>query len=123
MDIQGLMAVAPATSGVPAAIDKTSQAVAVADATAAASPISLPAASEPRLPGAIAAELQAFLHASQHMAQTMVQYGLDAKTGMQVITVRDAQSGQIIRQMPPDVAVRLLKNFSMGTGTLLDSSA
>lgn len=122
MDIQGLNAVAPVTSGTTATTDKTSPAATVASAPIAASPISQAASRTPVSPAAVAAELQAFLQASPHAAQTTVQYTLDAKTGLPVVTVRNAQSGQIVRQMPIDVAVRLLESFSMGTGTLLDST-
>jgi flagellar protein FlaG len=112
------------TSGPTSTIAKTLETVTGAGASAAVSPIAQPAAqppSSPASPAAIAAELQSYLQTSAHAVETTVQFSIDTKTGLPVITVRDAQSGAIVRQLPVDVAVRLLKNFSMGTGTLLDS--
>ena len=126
MDISGLKATTPVTSGAAATIEKTSQAATVANAPVVASPISQTPSSTPvapAAPAALVAQLQALLRSSPHAAETTVQYTLDAKTGIPVITVRDAQSGRIVRQLPIDVAARLLENFSMGTGTLLDSTA
>jgi flagellar protein FlaG len=126
MDIQRLQGVASSTSGSVSTIDKTLRAATVADAPVAVSPIAQPVAqtpSSPASPAAIAAELQSYLQTSAHAVETTVQFSIDTKTGLPVITVRNAQSGAIVRQLPVDVAVRLLKNFSMGTGTLLDSQS
>ena len=122
MDIPGLKGLAPLVSVTSPTADSTPKTAAVADAPGAVSAIVKP----PSQTGAtgsgadIAAELQAYLQTPPHPAETTVQFSLDQKTGLPVITVRNVQSGEIVRQLPVEVAARLLQNFSMGTGTLLD---
>jgi flagellar protein FlaG len=123
MDIPGLKGIVPLTSGTSPPADKTPRAATVADAApgAVSAVVQPPSPSSAKDSGpAIAAELQAYLQTPPHPAETTVQYSLDQKTGLPVVTVRNAQSGDIVRQLPVEVAARLLENFSMGTGALLD---
>jgi flagellar protein FlaG len=65
---------------------------------------------------AIASQLQEFLSTSDRD----IEFRVDADTHAQVVTVRDATSGEVIRQFPSEDVLRVLKNVAAQQGTLLD---
>jgi flagellar protein FlaG len=60
--------------------------------------------------------LQTYLKSTQRD----IEFTVDGDTGSQVVTVRDANTGDVIRQMPTAEALRILKNLNAGQGTLLN---
>ena len=68
---------------------------------------------------AIASQLQEFLRSSERD----IEFRVDADTKAQVITVRDATSGEVIRQFPNEDALRVLKNLAAQQGTLFNGKA
>ncbi|MEO8314606.1 MAG: flagellar protein FlaG [Pseudomonadota bacterium] len=67
---------------------------------------------------AVASRLQEFLNSSQRD----VEFHVDADTHVQVVTVRDAVTGQVIRQFPNEEAIRQVKNLTAQQGALLDEA-
>jgi len=67
---------------------------------------------------AIASQLQDFLNTSQRD----IEFRVDADTNVQVVTVRDAVSGDVIRQMPGEDVLRVLKNLGAQQGTFLNEA-
>jgi len=47
-------------------------------------------------------------------------FRVDEAAGATVVTVRNASTGEIIRQMPSEEALRLLRRLNEGSATLLD---
>jgi flagellar protein FlaG len=68
---------------------------------------------------AIASQLQEFLSSSDRD----IEFRVDADTKAQVVTVRDARSGEVIRQFPNADALRVLKNLAAQQGTLFNGKA
>jgi flagellar protein FlaG len=68
---------------------------------------------------AIASQLQEFLSSSDRD----IEFRVDADTKAQVVTVRDAKSGEVIRQFPNADALRVLKNLAAQQGTLFNGKA
>ncbi|MEO6078234.1 MAG: flagellar protein FlaG [Steroidobacteraceae bacterium] len=75
----------------------------------------------PRVPQidteAIARRLQDFLQSSDRD----IEFRVDADTGTQVVTVRDATTGDIIRQMPGEEVLRAFKNLDLNHGAIFDA--
>jgi flagellar protein FlaG len=67
---------------------------------------------------AVASQLQEFLNSSQRD----VEFHVDADTHLQVVTVRDSLTGQVIRQFPNEDVIRVVKNLTAQQGTLLDEA-
>jgi flagellar protein FlaG len=67
---------------------------------------------------AVASQLQDFLNSSQRD----VEFRVDADTHLQVLTVRDSITGQVIRQFPNEDVIRVVKNLTAQQGTLLDEA-
>jgi flagellar protein FlaG len=67
---------------------------------------------------AIASQLQEFLNSSQRD----VEFHVEADTHVQVVTVRDSVTGQVIRQFPNEEVIRVVKNLTAQQGTLLDEA-
>jgi flagellar protein FlaG len=67
---------------------------------------------------AVASQLQEFLNSSQRD----VEFRVDAETHLQVVTVRDSVTGQVIRQFPNEDVIRVVKNLTAQQGTLLDEA-
>lgn len=120
MDIGGLTAVAPVTSGAAVQSYGTSSTATDASASAAASSFVSGSKTVPAMPADLVAQLKALLQSSPQTANTTVEYSVDSKSGVSAVIVRDALTGRIIRQMPSEDAVRLLQ--SAGTGALFDGS-
>jgi flagellar protein FlaG len=126
MDIQGLKAPTPVSPGLAQSADKSLQAATGAVTPVAVKPVvampeQAPAQEAPQRDiksqtAAIAAQLQSYLKSSQRD----IEFTVDGDTGSQVVTVRDANTGDVIRQMPSEEALRILKNLNAGQGTLLN---
>jgi flagellar protein FlaG len=127
MDIKITKAVTPVSSGLQSTADRNYSTATGQLSPAAVSPVAAPPAPA-RVPSApqrdlqsrmevVAAQLQEFLQSSERD----IEFRVDADTGAQVVTVRDANSGDVIRQMPGEEVLRVLKNLTAGQGTLLDT--
>jgi flagellar protein FlaG len=126
MDISSLAAVGTVTSRSTVPSDRTSTPVTGAAAPAAAS--SFPAKNgadqtPPTAPAELVAQLKVLLQSSPQTANAAVTYGVDAKSGVAVVSIRDGQTGKLIRQMPPEDVLKLLQASGTGASALLDSHA
>lgn len=65
---------------------------------------------------AVAQHLEDYLRRSSRD----LSFRVDEASGATVVTVRDASTGEIIRQMPSEEALRLLRRLNEGSATLLD---
>ena len=91
----------------------TANAVAhAAAATAAASAAAAPAESLK----AVAAQIDSYLRSTNRE----LNFSVDKETGRAVITVRDAQTGDVIRQIPGDEAMRLAHMLGNSPSALID---
>ncbi len=48
------------------------------------------------------------------------EFKIDKETNMVIVRIKDPDSGDIIRQIPPEVAVKLSKNIAELLGVLMD---
>ena len=129
MDIPGSKPVAPVATALQSTTDTVSKAATDALTPAAVKPVVATAAApspaqslqqdKKDQAAAIAAQLQDFLQSSRRD----VEFRVDADTHTQVVTVRDANTGDVIRQMPSVEALRVLKSLNAAQGTLLDHIA
>jgi flagellar protein FlaG len=67
----------------------------------------------------VAERLREYLKGSQRE----LEFSVDEVSNATVIRVRDAVTGDVIRQIPGEDALRVLRNLTVGSGTLLDLSA
>ena len=67
----------------------------------------------------VAERLREYLRDSQRE----LEFSVDEDSHTTVIRVRDKVTGEVIRQIPGDDALRLLRSLNVGSGTLLDLSA
>jgi len=65
---------------------------------------------------AVAQQLEAYLRRSGRD----LSFRVDEAAGATVVTVRNSSTGEIIRQMPSEEALRLLRRLNEGSATLLD---
>ena len=129
MDIPGSKPVAPVATALQSPTDTVSKAAKYALTPAAVKPVVATAAAPSPAQSlqqdmkdqaaAIAAQLQDFLQSSRRD----VEFRVDADTHTQIVTVRDANTGDVIRQMPSVEALRVLKSLNAAQGTLLDHIA
>ena len=129
MDIPGSKPVAPVATALQSTTDSVSKTATDALTSAAVKPVVATAAAPSPAQwlqqdmkdqaAAIAAQLQDFLQSSRRD----VEFRVDADTHTQVVTVRDANTGDVIRQMPSVEALRVLKSLNAAQGTLLDHIA
>jgi uncharacterized FlaG/YvyC family protein len=49
-------------------------------------------------------------------------FSVDKTTGQAIVTIRNLQSGEVIRQMPPEVLVNLAQNFESLKGLVFDDN-
>lgn len=68
---------------------------------------------------AVAKQLQEYLQSSQRD----VEFRVDADTHAQVVTVRDSATGEVIRQMPSEEVLRVMRNLYAAQGSLFDAKA
>jgi flagellar protein FlaG len=52
-----------------------------------------------------------------------VEFSVDKAAGMQVITIRDPKSGDVIRQLPSEEALKVARQLANGQGGLINRSA
>jgi flagellar protein FlaG len=124
MDIVAATALTPVSAGPPTSNNRIEAApVPQPTATGTSAPaavLPVPVAPERATPRrdteAIAKQLQEYLSSSKRE----VEFRVDADTGSQVVTVRDASTGDIIRQMPGEEVLRAFKNMNVSQGALVD---
>jgi flagellar protein FlaG len=49
-----------------------------------------------------------------------LQFQLDEGTGQMVVTLRDAETGEVIRQVPGEDALRIAQRIEQGLSMMLD---
>ena len=123
MDLMPAKAVTPVSPSLPTNTDRTNStataaAAVVSPIVATPVPAYAPQADLQSQMQAIAAQLQEYLNSSRRD----VEFRVDAGTGVQVVTVRDAATGDVVRQMPSEEVLRVLQNMNAAQGTLLNSS-
>lgn len=59
----------------------------------------------------------------KHIIKTEAEFNIDKDTGIIVVKIKDKENGEIIRQIPPEVALRLAKNIGELLGMLFDERA
>jgi len=81
---------------------------------------SAPAADQPLLDAmkAAAAQIEAYLKSSGRE----LEFRVNEDTGRTVITVRDSATGEVIRQIPNDEALRLARSLGNQSNALVDIS-
>ena len=67
----------------------------------------------------VAAQLQKFMSSSDRN----LEFSVDKATDTTVITVRDASTGDVIRQIPNEEALRIAQRLTEQSGTLIDRIA
>lgn len=65
---------------------------------------------------AIARQLQDYMRSTDRD----LEFSIDEDTGVPVVAVRDGVTGELIRQLPSDEALRILRNLDVGQPTVLD---
>ncbi|ABR31344.1 flagellar protein FlaG [Thermosipho melanesiensis] len=74
-------------------------------------------------PKSIAEEFKENLEKLKKIFKGEAEFKIDKDTGMIVIKIKDKESGEIIRQIPPEVALRLAKNIEELIGVIFDERA
>ncbi len=67
----------------------------------------------------VAKRLEQFLNASRRDIEFRVDQDADAT----VVTVRNANTGDVVRQFPNEEALRMMRRLNEGSATLLDTTA
>lgn len=67
---------------------------------------------------AIARQLQDYMRSTERE----LEFSIDEDTGVPVVAVRDGVTGELIRQMPSDEALRILRYLDVGQPTVLDQT-
>lgn len=132
MEIQGNKPVAVIAPGLQATTDPAGQTAAPSITVTAVKPVvatspastestrrSAPPPSGAQQLAAIAKQLQDFLQNSQRE----ILFSVDPDTKSQVVTVRDPNTGDVIRQIPSEEALRIIKNLDGTLGALVDQQA
>jgi flagellar protein FlaG len=108
------------------------QAVSPVSSAPAAEPVANPGNSVPPTPRAVtaAASRGEIKHRMEAVAQQLrdylrssgrdLEFRVDADTDSMVITVREAASGQVIRQFPTEEALQMRRHLDEWLGTFLD---
>lgn len=86
-----------------------------------AAPAAAAAAHEepPRSLQAVAEQIETYLRANGRE----LRFSVDAESGRTVITVRDPESGAVVRQIPSEEALRLARSLGDRPGAILDLQA
>ena len=119
MDIGSLGALTPVSAVSRSANDQGSSTTAESTSPAVVSAIAEPGTGDLRQRmAAVASQLQEFLNSSQRD----VEFSVEPDTHVQVVTVRDTLTGQVIRQFPNEDVIRVVRNLTAQQGTLLDEA-
>jgi flagellar protein FlaG len=68
---------------------------------------------------AVVEQVQAYLRS----VDREVEFSIDSGSGQSVVRVRDGATGEVIRQLPTEEALRMLQRLYASSGTLLDRLA
>lgn len=113
---------AVAVAADPSTTHRASHVAALGDATQAPKPAP---ASPPPTPAlqqtlaAVAKQIESYLRS----VGRQLEFRVDDATGDTVITVRDAQTGEVVRQIPGDETLRLARALGNGPHALIDMLA
>ncbi|ANQ54352.1 flagellar protein FlaG [Thermosipho sp. 1063] len=72
---------------------------------------------------AVAKEFKENLEKLKKIFRGEAEFNIDKDTGMIVVKIKDKDTGEIIRQIPPEVALRLAKNLEELIGVIFDERA
>ena len=67
--------------------------------------------------------MQKKLKKFREVLKSEAEFKIDRSTGMVIVKIKDKDTGQVIRQIPPDVVVKLAKTIDEFLGMLLDERA
>jgi len=116
------MKINPMTTSVASVVSSSATAAASAVSAAptgtaalAQSPAGAPAKASSDQADSIIASLQALAGS--------VEFSVDKVAGLQVITIRDPKSGEVIRQLPSEEALKFARQMASGQGVLVNQSA
>lgn len=65
---------------------------------------------------AVAEQLREYMKSSDRD----LEFSVDGDSGTTVITVRDASTGDVVRQIPNEEALRMIRHLNAQSGTLVD---
>jgi flagellar protein FlaG len=74
-------------------------------------------------PAATPAEHVASIISSLQALAGSVEFTVDKAAGKEVITIRDPKSGEVIRQLPSEEALKFARQMASGQGGLINQSA
>ena len=64
--------------------------------------------------------MQKKLEKFREVLKSEAEFKVDRSTGMVIVKIKDKETGEVIRQIPPEVVVRLAKTIEEFLGLLLD---
>ncbi len=123
MDIQANKPVSSVPAS-PAAREQVAETANVAPQRAPApveepKPVQLPARDLQHTLKVVAEQLREYMKSNDRD----LEFSVDDSAGSTVITVRDASSGDVIRQIPNEEALRIMRRLNADSGTLVDLTA
>lgn len=109
----------PAGAPLPAAGTKVAAVAEAVSKPAGVNNQALPAVELPDLKEAVRAAAQQ-IDSYLRSVNRMLEFRIDAETGVTVITVRETATGEVIRQIPGEEVLRLARHLQEGSGTILN---
>ena len=67
--------------------------------------------------------VQRKLEKFKEVMKSEAEFKIDRKTGMVIVKIKDRETGEVIRQIPPEVVVKLAKTIEEFLGLLFDERA
>lgn len=107
-----MSSVSVAAASVVASVDRTARGAAPAAAEPPRRPVREPVAPQPS-----AADIEQASARIEKYVQSSgrnLQFRVDADSGRVVVSVRDAETGELIRQIPNEAALRIAKSLEQG---------
>ena len=59
----------------------------------------------------------------RNIVKSEAEFKIDRKTGMVIVKIKDKETGEVVRQIPPEVVVRLARTIEEFLGMLFDERA
>lgn len=59
----------------------------------------------------------------RRIVKSEAEFRIDRKTGMVIVRIKDKETGEVVRQIPPEVVVRLARTIEEFLGMLFDERA
>ena len=110
-------------SSVSNAVSAASTGSAAVPGPAAAEVPAAPAQTPAAPPAATPAEHVDSIVSSLQALAGSVEFTVDKAAGKEVITIRDPKSGEVIRQLPSEEALKFARQMANGQGGLINQSA